>query len=104
METVNVPFSVTKKSKIREVVSAENIQSKVNEYLVRKAGTGFVAGEPEMINSLEGILWRVPIFLAYPKKGVVGRVGDFFLDAHTGGIISLPPEENLKTKAKRLLE
>lgn len=99
-----MPFSSAKKSRIRKVVSAESIQSKVNEYLVRKVGTGFVAGEPEMISSVEGILWRVPVFLAYPRKGVVGRVGDFFLDARTGGIISLPPGENLKSKAKELLE
>jgi predicted nucleotidyltransferase len=63
-----------------------------------------MAGEPEILKTLDSVLWKVPIFLAYPSKGVVGKAGDYFVDAATGDIVSVTTKEALMRNVEALLK
>ncbi|MGC9346348.1 MAG: hypothetical protein ACP5ER_06130 [Candidatus Bathyarchaeales archaeon] len=102
----DVPASVLKKTGVETVyvVSGDKAKALVNEHLIKYVGSGFMAGEPEILKTLDSVLWKVAIFLAYPSKGVVGKVGDYFVDATTGKIVSVTTKEALVKNAEALLK
>lgn len=102
----DVPASILKKTKVETVyvVSGDKAKGLVNEHLIKHVGSGFMAGEPEILKTLDSVLWKVPVFLAYPSKGVVGKVGDYFVDAATGNIVSVTTKEAILKNAETLLK
>lgn len=86
------------------VVSSGKAKGVVNEHLIQYVGSSFMAGEPEIVKTLDSVLWKVPVFLAYPSKGVVGKVGDYFVDADAGNIASVTPKESILEHAEALLK
>jgi hypothetical protein len=49
-------------------------------------------------------VWRVPIILAYPFLGVLGKVGEVIVSATKAEIISTTPIEQMLTEARSLAE
>lgn len=92
---ITIPIKIEKK--IITVVSEKSVMSEVNELLALRYGSSFVAGLPELVRSVDSILWKVPVFYATPRKGVKKKVGDFFVDAITGKIVSLPSIESVRS-------
>ena len=100
------PASVGKEGKVETlyVIPGDKVKALVNEHLVKYVGSSFIAGEPEILKTLDSVLWKIPVFLAYPSKGVVGKAGDYFVDAATGDIVSVTTKEVLMKNAETLLK
>jgi len=98
------PASVRKESKVETlyVVPGDKAKALVNEHLVKYVGSSFISGEPEILKTLDSVLWKVPIFLAYSSRGVVGKAGDYFVDAATVDIVSVTTREALMKNAEAL--
>ncbi len=92
---VQVPIKIEKK--IITVVNEKSVMAEVNELLALEYGSVYVAGLPELIRTVDSILWKVPVFYATAKKGIKKKVGDFFIDAKNGEIVSVPSVENLRS-------
>ncbi|MBL7170029.1 MAG: hypothetical protein ISS48_03345 [Candidatus Aenigmarchaeota archaeon] len=92
---MQVPIKIEKK--IITVINEKSVMSKVNELLALEYGSVYVAGLPELIRAIDSILWKIPVFYATRKKGIKKKVGDFFIDAKTGEIVSIPSIESLRS-------
>lgn len=102
----DAPASILKETKVETlyVIPGDKVKALVNEHLMKYVGSSFIAGEPEILKTLDSVLWKVPIFLAYPSRGIVGKVGDYFVDAATGDIVSVTTKEGLMKNAETLLK
>jgi hypothetical protein len=65
----------------------------ITAFTARQKASGFVGGnvshmmggdEPALILAGGHLVWRVPIILTMPTKGVIGMVGEIDVDARTG--------------------
>ena len=75
-------------------VSSDAAQAVVNDWLLETLSDRFIALTPELIAG--GDIWSVSIGLAYPKIGVIGRVGEVLVSAFSKGIISASKPESIK--------
>lgn len=62
----------------------------------------FCAGKPQF-DSVAAV-WQVPVFLSYPRLGVVGQVGEIIVSADAGNVLSFTPIEKMKAVAETLIE
>lgn len=46
--------------------------------------------------------WRLPVELSYPRTGLLGVIGDIYLNAAGGQFIGLPTPEELQQRATAL--
>jgi hypothetical protein len=85
----------------------------ITAYTARQQASGYVGshvshlmggGEPALLLVQERLVWRVPIFLSSPRRGVLGQVGSLDIDARSGQLI-LPPQfiEQLEHHAQTLI-
>jgi len=86
----------------RVQVSAETARRKVNRFLLDQVSYLLGAGYPELAKEIH-LVWRVPVVLAYPDRGVVGQVGTIDVNAETGDTLT-PPHvvETIQINAKAL--
>ena len=56
--------------------------------MLSKVGTGIGADEPALIVTGERVVWRVPLFIALPGLGRLGKVGTIDVDVKTGEILA----------------
>ncbi len=61
-------------------------RQKVNVFLLDKAGTGLLSGSPGLAIIGERLCWRIPVTLALPGLGRVGKVSSVDVDAQTGEV------------------
>ena len=112
-----MPASVTgvkipqhRKVQIRLEVEAEcNItpfvaRQKVNRFLLLSVGNLLMADEPSLDISTDALWWRVPIVYALPDRGIIGKVGELYVDADNGQISleESTPVEILTANAEHL--
>jgi hypothetical protein len=62
-------------------------------------------GEPSLLLVQGRLVWRVPILLSSPRRGILGQVGSLDVDARTGQLL-LPPNfvEQLEHHAQTITE
>lgn len=60
------------------------------------------AGEPQFDKETE--VWRVPVLLAYPLIGPIGKAGEIFVSAHSVEIVSHTPLNEMMFRARTLYE
>ncbi len=78
---ISVPFSYKKIKPEGKWLESRVV---VNQYLLLKVGSAFMAGEPEMIDSSQFIL-RVPIIYTGGNENF--KVGSFFVRADTNRLL-----------------
>jgi len=83
-------------------ITALAAQAAANEFLIDRLPDRFTADSPERIPGRE--VWRVPVILAYPFVGSVGRVGEVVVSAETEQVISYTPLDEMKRAAQELYE
>ena len=79
-------------------------RQKVNRFLLLSVGNLLMANEPSLDISPNGLSWRVPVVYALPDRGILGKVGELYVDADNGQILleESTPLEVLTANAERL--
>ena len=86
----------------RVQISAETARRKVNRFLLDQVSYLLGAKHPELIRETQ-LVWRVPVVLAYPDRGVIGQVGTVDVDAESGHpLTSTELIETIKHNAQNL--
>ena len=70
-------------------IDALTAQRKVTAWLVGEVGNLLLGDTPALIIG-PGVVWRVPVLLTSPTRGVIGQVGTVDLDAASGQILADP--------------
>lgn len=83
-------------------VTALAAQAAANQFLSENLPDRFTADQAE--RGRTGDVWRVPVVLAYPFIGAVGRVGEVLISAETERVISFTPFDEMKSRASELYE
>lgn len=89
----NLEIPQKRKVRIKLEVAAEcNItpfiaRQKVNRFLLLSVGNLLMADEPSLDISPNALSWRVPVVYALPDRGIVGKVGELYVDADNGQIL-----------------
>jgi hypothetical protein len=79
-------------------------RQKVNRFLLLSVGNLLMADDPSLDISPNALRWRVPVVYALPDRGILGKVGELFVDADNGQILmeESTPLEVLSANAERL--
>ncbi|MBI1929592.1 hypothetical protein HYR99_35765 [Candidatus Poribacteria bacterium] len=96
-----------KDKKAHRLITAELAQDIAADFLLMKVGNLLMAGEPRLprrcVNSKRG--WKVPILLGNVRGGVLGKVGELFVEAETGEVVFTPEERNqIEVRANALYQ
>jgi hypothetical protein len=68
-------------------VDAATAQRKVTGWLVSEVGNLLLGSTPSLVINDHSV-WRVPVLLTSPERGVVGQVGIVNVDAQTGDVLT----------------
>jgi hypothetical protein len=83
-------------------VTALEAQAAANLFLSNNLPDRFCADDPLLEDTTK--VWRVPVVLAYPLIGPIGRTGEILVSATSGEVISSTPLTEMKAIGKSLLE
>ncbi len=78
-------ITVTVRARIE--VDAETAQRKATGWLVSEVGNLLIGDTPALVIA-DRAVWRVPVLLTSPSRGVIGTVGSVDVDAQTGEILA----------------
>ena len=70
----------------RMAITAFTAQRKVSRLVLERVSNLLCGEEPTLVVG-DRVRWRVPIWLGFPKKGLVGKVGEIDVDVETGEIL-----------------
>lgn len=79
---VKVALSLTAQVNVTDVIA----QRRVSKLLLDEVGNLLYGEQPSLFVG-QRLLWRVPIWVASPKRGPLGQVGALDVDAQTGEIL-----------------
>jgi predicted DNA-binding antitoxin AbrB/MazE fold protein len=86
----------------RVLVTAATARRKVNRFLLDEVSY-LIGGEQPALVEAERLVWRVPVVLTYPDRGVVGQAGFIDVDAESGELLLTPQNvEEIKRDARAL--
>ncbi len=68
-------------------VDAATARRKATGWLVSEVGNLLLGDDPALVIA-DRTVWRVPVLLTSPERGVVGRIGTVDVDATTGEVLS----------------
>jgi hypothetical protein len=68
-------------------VDAETAQRKVTGWLVSEVGNLLIGDTPALVIA-DRAVWRVPVLLTSPSRGVIGVVDSVDVDAQSGEILA----------------
>lgn len=85
----------------------------ITAYTARQQASGYVGshvshlmggGDPTLLLTQGRVVWRVPILLSSPHRGILGQVAHLDIDARTGQML-VPPDfiTHIETHAQTLL-
>ena len=80
---VNIHIEVTAQVNITPYVARQ----RVAQFIIQHLSSQLLPGTPELRVG-ERLLWCVPIDLASPARGIVGRVGEVLVDVETGEVLA----------------
>ncbi len=67
-------------------ITALTAQSKVSKLVLDRVGNLLFGDEPSLVVA-DRICWRVPVMLAFPSTGPVGKVGEVDVVVETGEVL-----------------
>ncbi len=67
-------------------VSATAAQRKVSRLVLDRVSNQLCGNPPSLVMA-ERLCWRVPVWLGFPRLGMVGRVGEIDVDVETGEML-----------------
>ena len=108
IQGVQVPAGATVDIKI-EMTAQVNItafvaQQKVTQFVISEISNQLY-GDTADLNIGELLCWSVPVVLASPVKGTIGRVGEILVDANTGELLAdTDTVEKIDANAQRLAQ
>ena len=70
----------------RMAITAFTAQRKVSRLVLERVSNLLCGEEPTLVVG-DRVRWRVPVWLGFPKEGLVGKVGDIDVDVETGEIL-----------------
>lgn len=73
----------------RLAITAFTAQRKVSRLMLERVSNLLCGQEPTLVVG-DRVRWRVPVWLGFPKMGLVGKVGDIDVDVETGEILFDP--------------
>lgn len=86
----------------------------ITAYTARQQASGYVGshvshlmggGDPTLLLAQGRVVWRVPILLSSPRRGLLGQVGYLDIDARTGQMFVSPNFlSQIETHAQALLD
>ncbi len=80
----------------------QQAQAAVNKFISDYIGDRFTADQAQL--SVTGEVWQVPIILAYPMIGSLGRVGEVLVSTSSEAILSHTPFDEIKQVGLKLYE
>jgi hypothetical protein len=89
---------------VRQVpmIDAETAKLTASEYCLFHYPTLYTAGTPCLVAELIHRVWMVPIVLATPARGVLGRVGELRVDAQSGKVIASTDRDEVVARGEQL--
>jgi len=87
---------------VAQTITALEAQAAASLFLSDHLPDRFLASSPKF--DANANVWRVPVLLAYPIIGPVGKTGEILVNATSDEIISYTPLEEMKTDARRLYD
>ena len=83
-------------------VDAVTAQRKATAWIVSEVGNLLMGDTPSLVIGQRAV-WRVPVLLTSPSRGVIGQVGSLDIDAATGEVLADPLlAQDLLTHAQHL--
>lgn len=79
---VRIDFSLTAQVNITDYAA----QRSVSRMLLDQAGNLLYGERPSLVAGRR-LLWRVPVWLAFPTSGPLGQIGSLDVDAQTGEVL-----------------
>lgn len=67
-------------------ITAFTAQRKVSRLVLERVSNLLCGVEPTLLVG-DRVCWRVPVWLGFPTKGLVGKVGELDVDVETGEIL-----------------
>jgi hypothetical protein len=89
-------------AKIIPKITALEAEAAASLFLSDHLPDRLTAGEPRLDADAE--VWRVPVLLAYPVIGPVGRAGEILVSAQAEEIVSYTPVDEILANARALYE
>lgn len=83
-------------------LTAFEAQAAANGFLLDNLPDRYGAYEPRL--STHNQVWRVGVHLTYPVVGSVGEVGEIWISAFTGEVVSNTPLQEMRERARKLYE
>jgi hypothetical protein len=68
-------------------IDAATAQRRATGWLVSEVGNLLLGDAPSLVIA-DRVVWRVPVLLTSPERGVVGQIGTVDIDAQTGDVLS----------------
>jgi hypothetical protein len=82
--TADVEIEIKLRAQVN--VTATTAQRKVSRFMLDRV-SNLLCGNPPTLIVGERLRWRVPIWLGFPARGLVGKVGEMDVDVETGELI-----------------
>lgn len=101
--TKNIHFKFEVKGEFN--ITAFVARQKVNRYLLMNTGNLIHSMEPDLVIG-DHLCWRVPIGYSLPGQGLLGEVGQIFVEAINGSLLleNSTPIQEIEANAKRLYQ
>lgn len=95
---LNITVSISAKIEL----DAAAAQHKATAWLVSEVGNLLMGDTPSLVIGAQTV-WRVPVLLSSPSRGIVGQVGSVDIDATSGAILADPSlAQELAAHARQL--
>ena len=79
-------LDITVTVRVHVQVDAETARRKVTNWLISEVGNLFVGDTPTLVIA-DRAVWRVPVLLTSPSRGVIGVVGSVDVDAQSSEVM-----------------
>jgi hypothetical protein len=82
----SVDLEIDIRVRTRMAITAFTAQRKVSRLVLERVSNLLCGEEPTLVVG-DRVRWRVPVWLGFPKQGLVGKVGEIDVDVETGEIL-----------------
>jgi hypothetical protein len=82
--TADVEIEIKLRAQVN--ITATTAQRKVSRFMLDRV-SNLLCGNPPTLIVGERLHWRVPIWLGFPARGLIGKVGEMDVDVETGELI-----------------
>lgn len=102
-KTKNIQFKFEVKGEFN--ITSFVARQRVNRYLLMNTGNLIHAMEPDLVIG-DRMCWRVPIGYSLPDQGLLGEVGQIFVEAINGNLLleNSTPIQEIEANAERLYQ